>query len=92
MATHDVRENFAALLAFGGASLAVLDVQERSQARESVHRPGDLLDELELLHARLRCHFACGQDESVVELSRTVVELAARIVELLRQDRDRSGR
>ncbi len=67
-----------ACMAFGAASLSVMEA-ERATRAGSCGRDGGALDELLLTHDRLRVLFATGGD-GVPELALSVMVLAERIL------------
>jgi len=77
---------FEAFLAFGNASIAVIEVKELARRRPPGHTAEDLLAELSLVHDQLRALFADGLDDAVCVLARDVMELASRTADVLEQD------
>ena len=83
------REGFETCMAFGKASLAVADVAELLRGQNSDGPTGDLLGELEAAHHRLRDQFDLEEDGAVHALALSVLVLAARATESIREDRNR---
>ena len=83
------RQGFETCMAFGKASLAVADVAELLRLQVPEGPTGDLLAELEVAHHRLRDLFDLGEDPAVHTLALSVLVLAARTTEAIRQDRNR---
>jgi hypothetical protein len=81
--TNDQLEAF---LAFGNASIAVIEVKELARRRPPGNTARDLLAEVSLVHEQLRKHFADGLDDAVCVLARDVMELASRMADVLEQD------
>ena len=75
-----------AFLAFGNASIAVIEVKELARRRPLGDRAKDLLLELRLAHEQLRALFADGLDDAVCVLARDVMELASRMAGVLEQE------
>ena len=79
-------------MAFGTASLAVAEIGE-SVARQLPDGPArELLAELEAAHHRLRDHFEHCEDVAVHTLALSVLVLADRTGEAIREERGRPGR
>jgi hypothetical protein len=86
---HVTRDGFETCMAFGMASLAVADVAEFLRLQAPEGPTGDLLAELEAAHHRLRDLFDVGQDATVHALALSVLVLAARTTEAIREDMNR---
>ncbi len=86
---HITRQGFEAFMAFGRASLAVADVAELPRLQLPDGQTGDLLAELEAAHRRLRGLFDLGEDPAVHTVALSVLVLAARTTEAIREDRNR---
>jgi len=86
---HITRQGFEACMAFGKASLAVADVAELLHLQVPDGPTGDLLAELEAAHHSLRELFDLGEDPAVHTLGLSVLVLAARTTEAIREDRNR---
>ena len=82
------REGFETCMAFGMASLAVADVVELLLVQVPDGPTGDLLVELEAAHHRLRDLFDLGEDGAVHTLALSVLVLAARTEDAIREDRN----
>ena len=82
-------EGFETCMAFRKASLAVADVAEMLRGQNSDGPPGELLGELEAAHQRLRDQFDHEEDVAVHALALSVLVLAARTTEAIREDRSR---
>jgi hypothetical protein len=83
------REGFETCMAFGMASLAVADVAELLRLQVPDGPTRDLLTELEAAHHRLRVLFDLGEDTAVHALALSILVLAARTTEAIREDRNR---
>jgi hypothetical protein len=83
------REGFETCMAFGEASLAVADVAELLRLQVPDGPTGDLLAELEATHHRLRELLDLGEDPAVHTLALSVLVLAARATEAIREARNR---
>ena len=79
-------DQLEAFLAFGNASIAVIEVKELARRRPPSDTAEDLLAELSLVHDQLRALFADGLDDAVCVLARDVMELASRTADVLEQD------
>ena len=86
---HITRQGFEACMAFGEASLAVAHVAELLRLQVPDGPTGDLLAELEAAHHRLRDLFDLGEDPAVHTVALSVLVLAARTTEAMREDRNR---
>jgi hypothetical protein len=75
-----------AFLAFGSASIAVIEVMELARRRPPGKTAEDLLVELRLAHEQLQDLFADGLDDAVCALARDVMELASRTADVLEQE------
>jgi hypothetical protein len=75
-----------AFLAFGNASIAVIEVRELARRSQPGDRATDLLAEIRLAHDQLRALFADGLDDAVCVLARDVMELASRTADVLEQE------
>ncbi len=75
-----------AFLAFGNASIAVIEVKELARRRPLGDTAKDLLVELRNAHEQLRELFADGLDDAVCVLARDVMELASRTADALEQE------
>jgi len=75
-----------AFLAFGNASIAVIEVKELARRRPPGDTAKDLLAEVSLVHDQLRALFADGLDDAVCVLARDVMELASRTADVLEQE------
>ena len=75
-----------AFLAFGNASIAVIEVKELARHRPPGNTAKDLLAELSLVHDQLRDLFADGLDDAVCVRARDVIELASRTAGVLEQE------
>ena len=82
------REGFETCMAFGMASLAVAEVADLLRLQVPDGPAGDLLAELEAAHHRLRDLFDLGEDAAVHTLALSVLVLAARATEAIREDRN----
>ena len=86
---HITRQGFEACMTFGQASLAVAGVAELLRRQVPDGQTGDLLAELEAAHHRLRDLFDLGEDGAVHTLALSVLVLAARTEEAIREDSNR---
>ena len=86
---HITREGLETCMAFGEASLAVAHVAELLRLQVPDGPTGDLLAELEAAHHRLRDLFDLGEDGAVHTLALSVLVLAARTEEAIREDSNR---
>ena len=84
--TRITTDQLEAFLAFGSASIAVIEVKELARRRPRADTAEDLLIELRLAHEQLRALFADGLDDAVCVLARDVMELASRTADVLEQD------
>ena len=76
-----------AFLAFGNASIAVIEVKELARRSQIGKEARDLLVEISAGHVRLRELFAEGLDDAVVVLSRDVMDLVSFLTEVLNQEK-----
>ena len=86
--TNDQLEAF---LAFGSASIAVIEVKALARCRPPSDTAKDLLAELRDAHEHLRELFDQGLDDAVCVLARDVMELASKSTAVLNQEQQRSG-
>jgi hypothetical protein len=85
------RSSLEAFLAYGNASIAVCEVNERVRRSRPDDRALELLAELKAAHTQLRKLFANGLDGAVCVLAQDIMELAAETADSLGQDQEPSG-
>ena len=86
------KEGLEACMAFGMASLAVAEIGESVAGLLPDGLARELLAELEAAHHRLRDHFERSEDATVHTLAVSVLVLADKTGEAIREERDRPGR
>ena len=80
-----------AFLAFGNASIAVIEVKELVRRSQPDDAAEDLLAELRDAHEQLRELFDQGLDDAVCVLARDVMELASKSIAVLNKEQQRFG-